>query len=84
MKLNKKLIGALLAVVLAISCCFIAVSAYEEVYWCCDDFRGVAERILDYQPIGEDCISTVQTYCPECGTIFDTWTGTFIPCPHDH
>ena len=83
MKLNKKLIGVLLAVVFVASCGIIAVSALEDAWPCCDDYRGTAERVLYHRLYGEDCNATVQTYCIECGTIFDTYSGTWCPCPHD-
>lgn len=86
MKLNKKLIGTLLAVVLVVACGIFSVAALEdsEEALCCDDYRGTATRVLDWVMYGEDCEALCQTYCPECGTIFDTWWGTYCPCPHNH
>ena len=83
MKLNKKLIGALLAVVLVASCGIFAVSALEDAWPCCDNYRGTATEVLEHWISGEDCEAHVRTYCPECGTIFDDYVGIWCPCTHD-
>lgn len=82
MKLNKKFIGTLLAIILVASCGIVAVSALEEAWPCCDNYRGTAERILYHDKMGPDCIAEIETYCPECGTIFDHYSMTFGRCPH--
>ena len=85
----KKFICLIMAVILVAAYGVIAVSAFdaieiEPMRMCCDDYRGTATRILSFQKFGDGCESTVQTYCIECGTIFDTYTGIWIPCPHGH
>ncbi len=83
----KRLVTLILAVIIIVTCGILSASAIEETAAytpCCSRFAGRAERILDYFKSGEDCTSTVQTYCPKCGKIFDTWTGIYCPCPHNH
>ena len=52
---------------------------------CCDNYRGTSERYVPgtHDRSGEGCQSWLQKYCASCGTVFDTWYGTYNICPHE-
>ena len=83
----KKFICLIMAVILVAAYGVIAVSAFHAIEidpkrMCCDDYRGTATEVLKHTKMGEGCEALVRTYCIECDTTFDEYTGIWHPCPH--
>ena len=81
----KRLVTLILAVIIIVTCGILSASAIEETAaytHCCPRFAGRATRINEHIPFGDGCEANVTTYCPKCGTEFDTYTGIWNPCPH--
>jgi len=75
----KRLISfALVISMLMCSMIILSVSAEEEA---CSHTGGTALRLLEHNKSGGNCSGTAQTYCPQCGIIWDTYKFNMNPCP---
>jgi len=86
----KKLLCIAFAALFIVATSAIAIHAahiddtFEPMATCCPNYRGTSIRVIEgtHEWLGDGCQSWMESFCASCGTVFDTWYGSYNICPH--